>query len=335
MPKPLKITCEQIADWHHVSKAFHRAARGKSQHHAVKQALKKPEATIAMVSHALSQGKLPKACFHSFEIFDPKQRTIHAAPFVDRIAHHALIMLLEPVLERVLLSSVYACRPNKGVHKAIYYAQKQSRRFKWVIHIDIKHYFPNIDHGVLKKQLHRYFKGDVLNLIDSVLDAYQKEKGKGLPIGSLTSQHFANHYLNQVDRWSLAQKGIKAHCRYMDDFLFWADSKEALESFLECFETYLRVNLKLIIKPALIQATKRPLLFCGIHIQPFKLKASARRKKRKQLAQKKWESLWLQGKITSEELQRSYASVSAILLPAKETNSLQKWQKQGGWASYV
>lgn len=324
MPKSLAISCQEVANWHHVASAFHKAVRGKRQHRAVQQALSKPEETITLVRTALSQGRLPHGRFHSFEISDPKQRIIHAAPFQDRIAHHALIMKMEPVLERVLLPSVFACRPSKGVHKAIYYAQKQSRRFKWVVHIDIKHYFPNIDHGVLSAQLHRYFKGDGFAIIDSVINAYQHEQGKGLPIGSLTSQHFANHYLNQVDRWSLAQKDIKAHCRYRDDFLFWAHSKVALEQFLIKFEEYLKKRLKLTIKPALIQASKKPLLYCGIHIRPFNLQASARRQKRYQIARQKWALRWQQGQINSEQLQAVYASVSAILLPAKKPRYREK-----------
>jgi len=332
--KTLTILCDQIADWKNVSHAFHCAAKGKMQHSTVQAALQSPEKTIGLVSHALRLGKLPVGHFHSFEIHDPKRRIIHAAPFIDRIAHHAIILLLEPVFERILLSSVFACRPNKGVHKAIYYAQKQSRRFKWVMHVDIRHYFPTIDHEVLKQQLGTRFRGDGLGLLSAVIDAYVEGdiegREKGLPIGSLTSQHFANHYLNSIDRWSLAQTGIKAHCRYMDDFLFWADSKRHLLEMLEELEEKLDRELRLTIKPPVIQKTKEALLFCGILIRPFKLQASSRRKRRYLMAWKKWEDLWQLGEINSIGLQNAYASARAILLPANENQFRKKQLKKMG-----
>lgn len=333
MAKTLAISCQQMSDWQHVSYALHCAARGKMQHRTVQAALQSPELTISRVSHALKKGQLPCGNFHSFEIFDPKRRIIHAAPFLDRIAHHAIVLFLEPVFERMLLPSVFACRPNKGVHKAVYYAQKQSRRFRWVMHIDIKHYFPNIDHAILKQQLRKCFKGDGLRLLDEVIDAHSVDNNaKGLPIGSLTSQHFANHYLNSIDRWSLAQPGIKAHCRYMDDFLFWADSKKDLLAMEVSLREKLSQTLKLTIKPPVIQKTKQALLFCGIHIRPFQLKASARRKRRYLTAWKKWEDQWQQGKITSLELQNSFASACAILLPAEENPFRRNQFKRLGFA---
>ncbi len=317
MTNTMLIKKEAIGSWNNVAAAMYRAASGKTCNLQVREALGASEKTINNVSAALRAGHLPVGKFNEFVIYDPKQRIIHAAPFVDRIAHHAIVSRLEPVFERVLLPTVFACRPNKGVHKAISYAQKQFRRFHWVMHVDIKHYFPNIDHAILKQQLRRRFRGDGLTLLDAVIDSYTAANDhKGLPIGALTSQHFANHYLAEADRWCLAHKGVAAHCRYMDDFLLWGQSKQNLKDVRDDFIKYLESKLRLSIKDPLIQRTHRGLLFCGIHIKPFQLKASKRRRRRYMQARQHWEQRYKQGEINSQQLQRAYSAVLAILLPA-------------------
>ncbi|MDP6191260.1 MAG: alpha/beta hydrolase, partial [Gammaproteobacteria bacterium] len=107
---PIKLAT--IADWHHLAWALQRASRGKRHRPAVQQALAQPEATLAHLSACLGAGILPCGQWRAFTIYDPKQRQIHAAPFLDRVAHHALVRRLEPVFERVLLPSVFACRPT-------------------------------------------------------------------------------------------------------------------------------------------------------------------------------------------------------------------------------
>ena len=197
------------------------------------------------------------------------------------------------------------------------------------INLSTLSHIKGVDHAVLKHQLRRRFRGDALTLVDAVIDAYHSEKGekgekgKALPIGSLTSQHFANHYLNEVDRWCLRQKRINAHCRYMDDFLFWSNDKKSLLDLSHALSEYLAAHLKLTIKAPKIQPTRQFLLFCGIKIRPFQLQASHRRKQRYKMARCKWESRWMQGDIDSTQLQNAYAAVQAILLPAKSVDFRQ------------
>ena len=179
MAKTTAITKVAMADWKNVAWALHRACRGKTQSFAVQTILLEPEAAIDKVSLALRQGCLPVGVFRSFTIYDPKQRLIHAAPILDRIAHHAIVRLIEPTFERVLLPSVFACRVGRGVHAAIYYAQQQSRRFHWVLHVDIKHYFPNINHWILAEQLRHRFRGDGLQLLDAVIASHGAARYSG------------------------------------------------------------------------------------------------------------------------------------------------------------
>ncbi|MES9858748.1 MAG: RNA-directed DNA polymerase [Sedimenticola sp.] len=324
MPKSHRLQLQTIADWDNVAWAMGRACRGKRRNPAVVGMLARADEAIGAISAALGVGHLPVGHLRAFEIHDPKRRLIHAAPLADRVAHHALVRHLEPTLERALLPSVFACRVGKGVHAAIHHAQRQARRFPWVMHLDIAHYFPNIDHATLRAQLRRRFRGDGLGLIDSVIDAHQGAEGRGLPIGALTSQHFANHYLNLADRWLLAQPEVRAHCRYMDDFLVWSDDKVALKALRDRFIAFLADELVLAAKPPLIQRSEQGVLFCGIHIKPRSLRASQRRRRRFRHSLDHWQGEWLAGRIGDLALQRAHDSARAILLPADD----RIWRKQ-------
>jgi len=324
MAKTTRLCLQKISDWHNVSQALHRACRGKRLKPDVQKVLRNPETAITRVSDALNRAEMPVGNFSSFTIFDPKQRIIHAAPFLDRIAHHAIVSQLEPTFERVLLPSVFACRVGKGVHTAITHAQHQARRSAWVMHIDIAKYFPSIDHRILQQQLERRFRGNGLELLDAVIAAHNSQSGKGLPIGALTSQHFANHYLNTADRWCLAQPGITAHCRYMDDFLLWSHSKQTLQKLKNQFVEFLHETLKLVIKQPLIQRSDIGILYCGVRVKPFSLRPSLRRRRRYKYALKYWQQQWQSGVIDSQHLQLAYDAIQAILLPADD----KQWRLQ-------
>ncbi len=318
MAKTARLSLQQIANPENVRWAMHRACRGKRRNPQVQALLQAPETAIHQISSALRAGRLPVGHFDSFVIHDPKRRIIHAAPLYDRIAHHALMRFAEPRLERALLPSVYACRVGKGVHAAVAYAQHQSRRFAWVMHTDIAQYFPSIDHQILQQQLLRRFRGDGCVLIQAVIDSHGADEGKGLPIGALTSQHFANHALSEMDRWCLAQEGIRGHCRYMDDQLLWSDDKQSLRRLQGALAERLESSLGLHMKPVLIQRSAVGITFCGIKIKPFQLKASQRRRRRYRFAVARIESQWQHGEIDSLTLQRAYDSIHSILLPADE-----------------
>jgi hypothetical protein len=324
MPKTHRLERAAIADWNNLAWAMGRACRGKRRNPAVQALLNNADRALGEIAEALVRGHLPVGRFQAFEIHDPKRRLIHAAPLVDRVAHHALVRHMEPVLERVLLPSVFACRAGRGVHAAISYAQKQARRFPWVMHLDIAHYFPAIDHARLRAQLRRRFRGDGLTLVDAVIDAHGAESGRGLPIGALTSQHFANHYLDPADRWALAQPETRAHCRYMDDTLIWSDDRAGLKRFRDRFIGFLADEWALEVKPPLIQRSDQGILFCGIHVRPHILRASRRRRQRFRQCLDHWQKEWLAGHISDLELQHAHDAARAILLPADDS----AWRKQ-------
>lgn len=318
MAKTQRLSLDSIASLDNVQWAMHKACRGKRHQVDVRALLQSPNNALWHIRAALMDGRMPMGKFDSFTIRDPKKRVIHAAALVDRIAHHALIRFAGPRLDRALLPSVYACRIGKGVHAAVAYAQHQSRRFAWVMHTDITQYFASIDHQILQQQLLRRFRGDGCRLLNAVIDSHGAETGTGLPIGALTSQHFANHYLSEMDRWCLAQSGVGAHCRYMDDQLLWAEDKHSLCRLQAELAERLSANLGLVMKPALIQRTAIGVAFCGIKIKPFQLKASQRRRRRYRMGVERYEMQWMRGEIDSLALQRGYDAVHGILLPADE-----------------
>ena len=320
MPKTAALCLSKISDWHNVTWAMHKALKGKRSQSRLSSAQSHPEVIIEQVTSALAQGQMPCGTFTQFVIHDPKRRIIHCTPFADRVAHHALVRFMEPTFERVLLPQVYACREGKGIHRAVHYAQQQACRYPWVMHVDIAQYFPNIRHDILWQQLRRRFRGDGMYLVQAVIDSYANIAARGLPIGSLTSQHFANHYLNEADRWLLAQANVRAMCRYMDDYLIWADSKQALVTLQYVLSSFLQAVLGLTAKPALIQASTHGVLFCGIRIKPLSLKPSLRRKRRYKQALWEWHARWLNGDISSLKLQQSYASIRTVLLPADDAH---------------
>lgn len=186
--------------------------------------------------------------YESFYIHDPKHRLISAAPFRDRIVHHALCRVIEPIWERRLIYDCYANRVGKGTHAALDRCQAYSRRYKYFLQCDIKQFFPSIDHALLREELARLIRDDgMLWLCDQILasgvgvlseeyqmvyfpgdDLFAINRERGLPIGNLTSQFWANVYLNGFDHF--VKRDLKCHAflRYVDDMLLFADDRAQL-----------------------------------------------------------------------------------------------------------
>ena len=178
--------------------------------------------------------------YSTFYIYEPKQRLVLAAPIKDRVVHHALHDVIEPMIDKKYIFDSYACRKDKGTHKAISRAQKFLQANEYVMHLDVKKYFPSINHETLKCILKRHIKDQqVLALFDTIINSPHKEKKdvqvdlfceekKGLPIGNLTSQFLANLYLNELDQYVKHVLKIKYYVRYMDDFVVFGNDKEEL-----------------------------------------------------------------------------------------------------------
>lgn len=157
-----------------------------------------------------------------FHIYEPKEREISVASFEDRIVHHAVVNILEPIYEKQFIYHSYACRKSKGTHKAIFKAQEYMKKNKWYLKCDIRKYFRSINHEILLKILKKKIIDEKLNQLIKKIITNVGEKDKGLPIGNLTSQFFANLYLNELDYYIKQEIRQKYYIRYMDDFIIFA-----------------------------------------------------------------------------------------------------------------
>ncbi len=324
--KRIHIQLADIATIDNLWLAVWKAARGKRHRPDVIRFTQNIEKSCYLLAQDIVQSTVPYGHYRQFYINDPKRRLIHAASFEDRVLHHAILNLVEPVFERKLVHSTYACRPEKGVHQAVKQVQKNVRRYLWYVKVDVSGYFPAIDHAILFKLLQRCFKGDdFLYLLWRIIDSYHVQPVKGLPIGSLTSQHFANYYLDGADRFLMEQLKVNAHVRYMDDILFWCDTKKQAKAYLKHLKDYLLEERKLQLKASSqINRSQQGVSYCGYRIKQGRILLSHRKRKRFQQLRNYWEKEYLKGNVSDLELQQNYDSVHAITLHADS----KQWRKQ-------
>ncbi|NOZ28401.1 MAG: RNA-dependent DNA polymerase [Chloroflexi bacterium] len=237
-----------LISWDNLLLAYRRAAKGKRGHPNVAAFEYRLEENLLRLQEELSAFTYAPGAYVSFYIHEPKRRLISAAPFRDRVVHHALCNLIEPVFERSFITDSYANRVGKGTHRALNRTQAFARRHPYVLQCDIRQFFPAIDHAVLRAALSRkVHDAHVLWLCDRILesgegvlaDEYRMEyfpdddlfavhRPRGLPIGNLTSQFWANVYMNAFDHFVKRELRCPAYIRYVDDFLLFSESKAQL-----------------------------------------------------------------------------------------------------------
>ena len=312
--KRIRIDLEQVASRDNLLLALHRALKSKRHRPEVMCFLLQCDDNLNQLAKAILQAEMPYGRFREFQIYDPKPRLIYAACFEDRIFHHALMNLAGPVIEKAMLPTSYACRPGMGVHKAAKQVQQNLQRYPWYVQIDIQGYFAAIDHSTLMQVLSRRFKGTVLiKQLQRIIQSYHTLPGKGLPIGSLTSQYFANYYLDGLDRLLSALSQVQAHIRYMDDIIWWCETKRQVKEVLLLVNHYVQNERNLSIKKTLqINKSQHGISYCGYRILPGIIRLSQRRKQQYQLRRLYWESKFNQSEIDAMQLQSAYAAVLGI-----------------------
>jgi len=308
------IRLDEVADLEHLTWAFWRASRGKRRSPAVQWFARSLDENLARLRADILDGSVAVGRTHRFEIRDPKRRVIHAPCFPERVLHHALMAYIAPVFDRYLVPDTFACRPGKGTHAAARRAQALSRRFPWYLKIDMRSYFASIDHDVLRGLIRRRIKGrGVLALCDRILDAHHATPGRGLPIGALTSQHFASLYLAGLDRYLLEELRVGGLVRYMDDVVVWGRSRAELREVLAAAREYTAGRLHLEIKPGWqIQRTVRGVTLCGFRVGLGALRLSQRRRRRYRQARERWERAYRHGIVEELTLQKGYSSALAV-----------------------
>jgi RNA-directed DNA polymerase len=228
--------------------AGHRAAAGKRTRPDVAAFLMNREGELLQLQRELKAGSYLPGCYRSFTIEDPKPRLISAAPFRDRVVHHALTQVLEPIFERRFSTASFACRVGKGTHAALERAREGARRYPYALKCDVRKYFASIDHAVLLDLLGRVIKcTPTLELAARIIAGWHAdaraatyfpgddlftphERPRGLPLGNQTSQFFANVYLNPLDQFIQRQCRPGVYARYVDDFVIFDTSRERLHA---------------------------------------------------------------------------------------------------------
>lgn len=271
-----------IAEHDNLLTAFHRARRGKQDRSAVQSFAANLPAEIAALQKELLVEDVRLRGYRFFLVHDPKPRRIAAPAFRDRVLHHAILQVIEPELERVAIHDSYACRKGKGLHRAIERAWSYCRRYPFFLQLDVRKYFDSIDQAVLRRLLARRFKDHaLLRLCTTLLDSYATSPGKGLPIGSLTSQHFANFYLAPLDHFVKETLRLPGYVRYMDDFVLFAEDIERLRVVRAAVMEFVRDELRLELKhTGVLDRTAAGVGFLGLLLRPSHVRLMGKTKRR-------------------------------------------------------
>ena len=312
--KPARNLFPRIVDRDNLRLAFYRAQRGKRDRIDVRTFAANLEDNLQLLSRDLTAGYVPLDQPAQFEIRDPKPRLITAPSFRERVLHHAIMNVCEPVFEQWLIHDTYACRVGKGRIAALHRAQSFSRRAKYALKLDMRKYFDSIPHARLQRLLRRRIAdASLLNLFDQIISAYATEPGRGLPIGSLTSQHLANFYLGHFDRWVKEENRCRFYLRYMDDCAVWADSRAELRDLAERIALFLKTQLGLTPRqPACIYPTTCGIELLGCRILPTHLALNERSRRRYRKKMTQLEADFAHGMFSDQELQQRATSLTAF-----------------------
>ena len=247
--------------------------------------------------------------YKTFVIFEPKRRLISAAPYRDRVAHHGLCNIIEPLFNTGMIDGCYANRKGKGTHKALDHFVRLAKRYRYCLRADIEKYFPIMDHEILKTGIRRRIKcPDTLWLMDVILDNsneqepvgqyYQGDelltpcfRRHGLPIGNLTSQLYANVYLSDIDHILAKRFGGRRYLRYVDDFALFSDDKGELESARDALGVLLTaVRLRLHPVKTQITSVRDGVNFLGFRVFPdrVRLRQENLRRARRRMKMLQW-----------------------------------------------
>lgn len=279
----------QLCSFENVYRAYRAARRGKRSTAPVAAFEYDQERELLELRDELATQIWQPGPYHSFYIHDPKRRLISAAPFRDRVVHHALINVLEPIWERRFIHDSYANRLGKGTHRALNRCQQFARRYRYVLQCDLKQYFPSIDHALLRAELARRIRDEAtLALCDRILasgvgvlsEAYEMQyfpgddlfavnRPRGLPIGNLTSQFWANVYLDGFDQWVKRDLKCAGYLRYVDDFLLFGDDKAQLHRWRAALlERLAALRLTLHVGRAQVSPVSAGIPFLGFRVYP-------------------------------------------------------------------
>jgi retron-type reverse transcriptase len=220
------------------------------------------ENNIAKLHEVLERCDYNTSAYNTFTIYEPKERQICKLPYYpDRIVHHAIMNVMEPIWVSMFTADTYSCLKKRGIHACAQAVKRTLKEYPeetaYCLKLDIRKFYQSINHAILKQLLRRKLKDErLLNLLDEIIDSHNtlppyciRYKGCGIPIGNYLSQYLANLYLTYFDHWLKEVKNVRFYYRYADDIVIFSDNKETLHALLHNIRAYLWDNLKLTIKP--------------------------------------------------------------------------------------
>ncbi len=322
----------QIIDFSNLLLAAKKAQKGKRYRDNVLNFNYHLELELNKLQQELNSKTYQPGEYHTFYIKEPKIRMISAAPYQDRVVHHALCNVIVPIFERTFIDDSYANRIGFGTHKALRRCINFARSSNYVLQCDIQKYFPSIDHEILKNLIRRKLKcKDTLWLIDRIIDNSNPQlpvveyfpgddlltpvaRRRGLPIGNLTSQFFANIYLNGFDHFVKETLKVKKYIRYVDDFALFSDDQKFLSDCRLAIEQYL-ASLRIKIHPIKSQlfATKQGINWLGFRILPDRIRVRSENLRRARRRLKQLQLDYAGGKINWDDVSHSITSWLAHL----------------------
>lgn len=290
-----KCIFQRVVSLENLFLAWEEFRKGKNSRKDVQEFEWKLEQNIFSLYRDLQSHQYNHGAYTAFSICDPKQRKIHKASVRDRVLHHAVFKILNPIFEPTFIAHSFSCREGKGTHKAVdaleRWLRKTSRNYTtqcFALKCDIQQFFASVDHAVLRSILAKVIKDeDMLWLLKEIIGSfhtlgYPDEERKGIPIGNLTSQLFANIYMNELDQFMKQQLRVKQYIRYTDDFVIVDSDKSKLENLLYPINEFLKEQLHLSLHPRKIILRKfgQGIDFLGYVILPHHRTLRTRTKRR-------------------------------------------------------
>lgn len=270
-----------IEDVDNLRYASWKAAKGKRYNQAVLAYQANVEDNLQTLRQQIQRGKVQVGDYRHFKVYEPKERDITAAAFCEQVLHHALMNVCHPVFERYQIYDSYASRKGKGTYAALDRAKQFTHRYEWFLKLDVRKFFETIHHEVLKAQLARLFKEPrLLGIFGQLINSYEAHPLRGLPIGNLTSQYFANHFLSGLDHFIKEQLHIRGYVRYMDDMVLWADEKQKLKTAQVHIQAHVREQLRSELKPPQLNRSRLGLPFLGYRVFPHHVRLLQKSKQR-------------------------------------------------------
>ncbi len=293
---------QSLCSYENLEIAFKKARKRKSKRRDVIEFEKNLETNLNELRTELLLHSYKPKPLKTFIVKDPKTRTIRKSEFRDRIVHHAICNVIEPILEKSFIYDSYANRIGKGTSNAVKRfdlfkrkVSKNNTKICYVLKADIKHYFEEVNHDILLNAIKNKINNkDLLWLIKTILINHSKEKG--MPLGNMTSQFFANVYLNELDQFIKHKLKAKHYIRYVDDFVIFHTDKEILKIYKDEIKTFLKEELRLELHDtkSKILILKQGISFLGFRIFPHHklLRKTNIRTMNKRLIQNNYDSIY-------------------------------------------